>query len=126
MGTVKARLVSDGTVRRVALDGLETAVPARTDWTRVDATTEEELADQERADDADAVRDASLHVARVRGKMGLSQAAFARKIGVPLATVRNWEQGRRFPRGAARTLLRLIDNAPDSVLRVLDEHPKER
>lgn len=126
MGTVKARLSPDGTVHRILADGTEVTVAPRSDWSRVDATTEDEIAEQEGADEVGAVQDAALYAIRVRGKLGLSQTAFARKIGVPVATVRNWEQGRRFPEGAARTLLRLIDNAPDTVLRVLDEHPVER
>src|SRR4029078_4724703 len=48
-----------------------------------------------------------------RARGGLTQAAFAEKIEVPIQTVRNWEQGKRQPRGPARALLKLIDQAPD-------------
>ena len=49
----------------------------------------------------------------IRARSGLTQAEFAARIGVPLETVRNWEQGKRSPRGPARALLKLIDKAPD-------------
>ena len=51
-------------------------------------------------------------VVAIRGKTGLSQPAFAKSIGVPLGTLKNWEQGRRRPRGPARVLLALIDKRP--------------
>jgi putative transcriptional regulator len=86
----------------------------RTDWARIDATTEAEIAQQLAEDDVEARRDAAAHSRRVRARVGLSQAAFARQIGVSVETVRSWEQGRRSPRGPARALLRLIEQAPDA------------
>jgi putative transcriptional regulator len=56
-----------------------------------------------------------IDVAAIRRKTGLSQAAFARRIGVPVATIRNWEQGRRSPQGPARVLLALLDRNPKIV-----------
>jgi putative transcriptional regulator len=50
----------------------------------------------------------------------LSQVTFARRIGVSIDTVRNWEQGKRAPQGPARGLLRIIDRAPETALQVLD------
>ena len=44
---------------------------------------------------------------------------FAARLGLPAATVRNWEQGKRLPRGPARALLRMIDKAPESALAAL-------
>jgi len=55
----------------------------------------------------------AAYARNVRGRTGLTQAAFAARIGVPVETVRNWEQGKRHPRGPARALLKLIDQAPD-------------
>ena len=57
--------------------------------------------------------DPAAFVRQVRARCGLTQAAFAEKIDVPIETVRNWEQGKRKPRGPARALLKLIDRAPD-------------
>lgn len=54
----------------------------------------------------------AIDVAAIRQKTGLSQAAFALRIGVPVATIRNWEQGRRSPQGPARVLLALLDRNP--------------
>lgn len=54
----------------------------------------------------------------IRQRSGLSQAAFAAVLDVPVSTLRNWEQGRRAPRGPARQLLRVAAAAPE-VLRVL-------
>jgi putative transcriptional regulator len=53
-----------------------------------------------------------LDVAAIRRRTGLSQPAFARRIGVSLATLRNWEQGHRSPTGPARVLLALVDRNP--------------
>jgi putative transcriptional regulator len=55
----------------------------------------------------------ALFVRQVRSRCGLTQAAFAQQIEVPIETLRNWEQGKRHPRGPARALLKLIDRAPD-------------
>ena len=54
-------------------------------------------------------------VVAIRSKTGLSQPAFARSIGIPLGTLKNWEQGRRRPEGPARVLLALIDKRPSIV-----------
>lgn len=60
-------------------------------------------------------------VAAIRKRTGLSQAAFAQQIGVSLGTLRNWEQGRRWPDGPARVLLALLDKDPGIVARTLSE-----
>lgn len=60
-----------------------------------------------------------IDAAAIRAKAGLSQAAFAREIGVSLATLRNWEQGRRVPVGPARVLLTLLGKDPAIVRRTL-------
>lgn len=58
-------------------------------------------------------------VPAIRARTGLSQAEFARSIGVKKATLVNWEQGRRRPDGPARVLLALIAKEPGIVRRVL-------
>ncbi|HET9619145.1 MAG TPA: helix-turn-helix domain-containing protein [Pseudolabrys sp.] len=63
--------------------------------------------------------DPALFVRHVRARCGLTQAAFAEQIEVPLETVRNWEQGKRSPRGPARALLKLIDRAPETAFAAL-------
>jgi len=61
----------------------------------------------------------AAYARNVRGQTGLTQTAFAARIGVPVETVRNWEQGKRSPRGPARALLRVIDQAPEAAFAVL-------
>lgn len=58
-------------------------------------------------------------VKAIRASTGLSQADFARSIGVKKATLLNWEQDRRMPDGPARVLLALIAKEPGIVQRVL-------
>jgi putative transcriptional regulator len=55
----------------------------------------------------------------VRARCGMTQTAFARPIEVPVETVRNWEQGKRAPRGPARALLRVIERAPNEAFAAL-------
>jgi len=61
----------------------------------------------------------NINVKAVREKLGMSQPEFAINFGIPLATLRNWEQGRRRPEAMARVLLRIIDDHPDVVERTL-------
>ena len=57
-------------------------------------------------------------VAQVRSKTGLSQARFAQLLGVSVRTLQDWEQGRRAPSGAARTLLAIAAKNPKALLEV--------
>ena len=57
-------------------------------------------------------------VAGIRKKTGLSQARFAQLLGVSVRTLQDWEQGRRCPSGAARTLLMIADKNPQVILEV--------
>jgi putative transcriptional regulator len=50
-----------------------------------------------------------------REKSGLTQAAFAALLGVSLRTLQDWEQGRRKPRGPARSLLRVAERHPEAL-----------
>lgn len=54
----------------------------------------------------------------VRESLGLSQNGFAALLGISAATLRNWEQGRRTPEGAAKVLLRVAARHPEAVLDV--------
>ena len=57
-------------------------------------------------------------VSRIREKTGLSQAVFAELLGVSVRTLQEWEQGRRAPSGAARTLLLVAAKNPRALLDV--------
>jgi putative transcriptional regulator len=92
---------------------------ARIDVARVDATTDAELLKMQQADDAESKLDAAKFAKRVRTRMGLTQQEFSRRLDVPLNTIRNWEQGKRSPTGAAKALLKLLDRAPEIGLQAL-------
>jgi putative transcriptional regulator len=55
----------------------------------------------------------------IRKLTGLSQPRFAELLDIELATLRNWEQGRRSPTGPARALLRAVRNDPVGVIKAL-------
>ena len=53
---------------------------------------------------------------QIRNKLGLSQEKFSKMLGISSSTLRNWEQGRRKPEGAARILLFVAAMHPEAVL----------
>src|SRR6201987_5398811 len=55
----------------------------------------------------------------LRRRAQLTQQEFAARLGVPVETIRNWEQGKRAPRGPARALLAVIAHAPATVFAAL-------
>ncbi len=59
-------------------------------------------------------------VKAIRENLGKSQTEFAMMIGVSVATLRNWEQGRRVPDGPAQALLRVAAQNPEAVASALD------
>jgi len=79
----------------------------------------DEIAHGERAPSREFHIDA-LGVQEIRKASGLSQAKFAKIINVQVATLQNWEQGRREPTGPARVLLRAIQNDPKNVLKAIN------
>ena len=58
-------------------------------------------------------------IKEIRIRLKKSQAEFAFMIGVSLATLQNWEQGRRFPEGPARALLKIAAEKPEAVIEAL-------
>jgi putative transcriptional regulator len=75
--------------------------------------------------DVKAGRHGSVHTitlteaAEARSKTGLSQPQFAQLLGVSVRTLQEWEQGRRSPSGAARSLLHIAALRPDVFMEVL-------
>jgi putative transcriptional regulator len=117
---LRVRLKADGRIVEVLPDGSEQPLPSRL----------AEIAQQMRrastigghaaaAASAGAASSDASYARGVRTRTGLTQAQFAARIGVPLETVRNWEQGKRSPRGPARALLKLIEKVPDVAFAVL-------
>jgi putative transcriptional regulator len=61
----------------------------------------------------------------LRRRARLTQIEFAARLGVPVETIRNWEQGKRSPRGPARALLAVIAHAPEAVFAALAAGPSQ-
>ena len=89
------------------------------DAARVDVTNEADIAKHKATDDTEAMLDAVKFTRRVRRRLGFSKAEFAKRIDVSLDTIRNWEQGKRSPTGAAKVLLWVLDKAPQAALAAL-------
>ena len=105
---------------RFKLDTTAPRMPAgKVNLRKLEGTSEADLKAQQKIDDAAAAHDAALFAQRVRKRLGLTQLEFSRRIDVSLETIRNWEQGKRSPTGAARALLRVLDKAPEASLMAL-------
>ena len=113
--------LSDMKTVRMTIDvhSPESQTVGRIDPQRLDATTQADIAMQKSADEADAMIDAAKFARRVRRRLGFSQAEFALRIDVSVDTIRNWEQGKRCPTGAAKSLLKVLDKAPEAALAAL-------
>ena len=61
-------------------------------------------------------------VTKLRTRFGLSQAAFAKRFGISLRTLQQWEQKRRFPDGPTMLLLSIIRHEPEAVERVVKRY----
>jgi putative transcriptional regulator len=108
---LRVRLKADGRLVEVLPDGSEREI-APDPRSIVTAAHNAARAAAGRLDDA-------AYARNVRSRTGLTQTAFAARIGVPVETVRNWEQGKRSPRGPARALLKVIEEAPEAAFAVL-------
>ena len=62
-----------------------------------------------------------MNVKAIRAKTGMSQQRFCATFGISLGTLRHWEQGLRKPRGAARVLLKVVENNPKAVIDAVKE-----
>ena len=91
----------------------------RVNKNRIDATSEQDIDLQMARDNEEAMQDAAKFARRVRRRLGLSQLEFSHRIDVSLETIRNWEQGKRCPTGAAKALLKVLDKAPEAALSAL-------
>lgn len=105
------------------------------DWKKLEAMSEAQLDSAARSDrdnppanDRDLKRlAAAAMIKRIRKRIGLTQAGFARRYKVPVATLRDWEQGRRAPETTVIAYLKVIDRMPDQVQAALTpSRPRRR
>jgi len=98
-----------------------------TDWTRIDAMTDEEVVAAALSDpDAQPLAAEQLEkmrrVSRVRAlrrRLGMTQAEFAEAFHLPITTLRDWEQRRNMPDAPARALLSAIERDPEVMRKLL-------
>ena len=112
---MRVRLKADGRIVEILADGTEQAIAGAADAGAAGVANP-------RAGGQG--RDA-VYAKGIRARAKLTQAEFAARIGVPIETVRNWEQGKRSPRGPARALLKMIDQAPQVAFAVLNTTKSE-
>jgi len=93
---------------------------AATDWRKIDAMTDEDIAKQIAAN-PDAAPDMApeMDVRAIRRAAGMTQAQFAEAYEFSIRTLQEWERGAKKPSGPARTLLRAIKADPDGLRKAL-------
>jgi putative transcriptional regulator len=103
------------TLSRAAREAL-----AATDWNKIDAMTDEDIARQITAN-PDAAPDMApeIDVRAIRRAAGMTQAQFSKTYDFSIRTVQEWERGAKRPSGPARTLLRAIKADPEGLRRAL-------
>ena len=125
---VKARLGADGKVRRIGPTGkagrlmrgrMNAALLDSPAAFAPDADTPI-LTRRELRDLQPVAVDEAPNLTALRRRLHLSQGAFATLFGIPLATVKDWEQGRRNPDAPARAYLRVIAQNPKAVRSALE------
>jgi putative transcriptional regulator len=109
-------------VVRRTLEQIKASKP-KADWKKVRATTDADIRrhmteDSEDPDHIPALEDVCTPQV-IRKRLGMTQEEFARALHIPVATLRNWEQGRNAIDPAARSLLTIVARNPRLVLRTL-------
>ncbi len=103
--------------------------PENFDWSRADAMTDEEILAAALSDpDAQPLTEEQLArmkpfspAKRLRMKLHLTQEEFARRYGIPLSTLRDWEQYRTEPDQAAQSYIQAIEACPDAIAEALSK-----
>lgn len=128
---VRLRRNADGSYVRVLPGGRTRRYAAHDpDFRKLDKLSDAELTARAESDpDNPPLDDATLRrmatagrVKAIRVRAKLSQDEFARRYGIPVGTLRDWEYGRRIPDAAAATLLKVIDREPKAVARAVTGH----
>lgn len=112
---------------RVTVKPGEAPPRGETDWTRVNAMTDEEVLAAASADpDAQPLGPEELAkmcrvspVKALRQRLGMTQAEFAEAFRLPISTLQDWEQRRSTPDAPARALLQAIEREPETMRRLL-------
>lgn len=107
---------------------------SETDWDLVNSLTEEQIHAAALSDpDAQPIPRGTdeelaklgltkvVNVKKLRTRLGLTQEEFAAKYRIPIGTLRDWEQGRKFPDAPARAYLTIIARDPHAVASLLGE-----
>ena len=108
---------------RMTLEQIKASRP-KVDLAKVAATREEDIARHMREDGEDPEAALGTFIeevppARIRARIGMTQVEFARILQIPVATLRNWEQGRVRIDPAARALFRILSRDPQHALKAL-------
>jgi putative transcriptional regulator len=114
----------DATTKKTANSDLDNF-----DWARLDAMTDEEVHAAALSDpDAQPLTEEQLArmkpfspAKRLRMKLHLTQEEFARRYGIPLSTLRDWEQYRTEPDQAAQSYIQAIEACPDAIAEALSK-----
>ena len=120
--------LSDGKVIQIMPDGTKRFLEDETNWARLQAMTEEEIEAGALSDsDNLPLTDEELknfrrvpNLKEIRKKLHMTQEQFALRFHLPLGTLRDWEQGAKQPDTAARSYLRVIEKAPQTVMQALE------
>jgi putative transcriptional regulator len=125
-------------VRMSSADARARAAKGKADWQRIDAMTDEDIARQI-AEDPDVAPDMSealergefevvwgIDVEHVRGRTGLDQTAFARRFGVPLDELIDWETRGRVPNRTIWMYLKLIEREAELIGHAAEAIGRER
>lgn len=117
----------NGVSLQIMPDGSRKAVESKTDFSRLQAMTEDDIEAAALADeDNPPLTETELKGLRrvpnpkeIRKRLKMTQQQFAAQFELPLGTLRDWEQGVREPDSAAKCYLRVIANNPQAVIQAL-------
>lgn len=109
-------------ITRMTLDEI-TARPSKRDRAKLRATTKEDIRRHMIEDgedpDAELREEDIISPWYIRKRLGMSQQQFAKTLGIPVATLRNWEQNRVMMEPATIALMRILAHEPRAALRAL-------
>jgi putative transcriptional regulator len=121
-GASQSKGNQDMAITRMTLDEIK-ARPSKRDRAKIKATTEEDVRRHMIEDgedpDAELREEDIISPWYIRKRLGMSQQQFAATLGIPIATLRNWEQNRVMMEPATIALMRILAHEPKAALRAL-------